>query len=194
MSSSTSMSLNFLDMNPIHFIDDVINSVEDYLADGLDNLEKTLVNDCQIDSNDLERRKQVSDAVDVLFKQLQTNSFKNLDIFELYALKNIFKPPTNLNSMNQQDVKTITTTIEEENLVDEEINKLYAKYTQTIAYNRQLKSEINNLQQKVDTIKSQEFIAKLKTADIPNKVRRILKLSKDYNSQINQLKASSLLK
>ena len=93
--------------------------------------------------------------------------------------------------MNQQDVKTITTTIEEENLVDEEINKLYTKYTQTIAYNRQLKTEINKLQQKVDTIKSQEFIAKLKTADIPNKVRRILKLSKDYNSQINQLKASS---
>lgn len=137
----------FAEINPIQFLDDVINSVEDYLCDGLDKLEKALVADLNLSSP--AQKKHVGQTVDQLYDQLHDSCSKQLDVFELVALKDIFKIPDtgaqkhmqNLLSEPQTALTQLQSTSQQEQELDAEIAQLFSTLKASVTYNRQLKRE-----------------------------------------------------
>lgn len=82
----------FLGCPPVDLLDDIINSVEDYVCDGLDTLEKTIVQEAGLK----DKRAEVGQALDGVMEKLDRSIAKNFDKFELYSLQNILLVPSDI--------------------------------------------------------------------------------------------------
>lgn len=77
-----------LGVHPMRLMDDIYNCAHDYLCDGLDCLERSMLE--TLPDLSPEKAQQV---VDLLQDQLTGRLDRNLDRMELYAIANVFCVP-----------------------------------------------------------------------------------------------------
>jgi Mis12 protein len=83
----------FFNRNPISVVDDIINCTQDYVCDGLDVLEKTLVREIGAETASDVQKTAIGESVDYMYKKIDNVLSSNLDLFELYVFRNIMRIP-----------------------------------------------------------------------------------------------------
>ncbi|CAM9504065.1 unnamed protein product, partial [Discosporangium mesarthrocarpum] len=81
----------FFGFSPETFCDEVYDQVDDYLADGMDEMEKELVKVSRQKGANVSLEVTIHSCCDNIQKQVQEEFDKNLDIFDRFFKKRIFK-------------------------------------------------------------------------------------------------------
>merc|ERR1711879_48490 len=143
----------FFGFPPVRFIDEVINTVNEYACNAADALEEAL----RIALAKREGKPVANEALqngsDQVLKILQESIDKNFDLWELYVLKNTFVvPPEFASFKNQQGADELDRPAEiealrrENTLLDQEIEQLKKRVLATKFMNDALEKENDALE------------------------------------------------
>jgi hypothetical protein len=139
----------FFGFNPVSFVDDAINCVEDYTCDGLDAMEKAVAKLKSFKG----RQADVGQSLDRILDQLSKSMNKNLDLFELYALQNILQLPSNLAELpdpatasSEEASKDVGASAEDESQLDAELADLRQRVATSKHMQRALRQELVDLE------------------------------------------------
>jgi hypothetical protein len=139
--------------NPVSFVDDAINCVEDYTCDGLDAMEKAVAKLKSFKG----RQADVGQSLDRILDQLSKSMNKNLDLFELYALQNILQLPSNLTvppepataSSSSDSSPHVVPSAQDESYLDAELMDLRGRVAASKHVQRALKQELVDLEEEL---------------------------------------------
>lgn len=120
----------FFGVCPLRFIEDILNAVDDYINDAVDEAEKDLAASMPPTSaiaasrggakkiaaaaSAASRSAAVTQCCDALVDLLRRKFDIHLDLFEMYALRNIFRVPSDLQEGSMDDMLAPTTAYTEE--------------------------------------------------------------------------------
>ncbi|KAA0147847.1 hypothetical protein FNF29_07061 [Cafeteria roenbergensis] len=82
-----------LGFEPVSFVEDVYNCIDDYIADGMDSFERVLRSDLGESGLSEDESAELHRGCDTLVDRLRSTFDENVDKFEVYVLKNIFRIP-----------------------------------------------------------------------------------------------------
>jgi len=133
------------------FADDVINAVDDYLCDGMDSLEKSLVQN----EGFSERKVEIAQSVDKLFSTLEKRTSENFDKFEMILFertdkKGIVLLPENLVLPHEEkDHSLPEADALNETELDSEIIELHRKLHAARYLNQAMRTELDHSDQEL---------------------------------------------
>lgn len=118
---------------PVAVVDEVINSFNDYACDSADAMEAALLDHPEL----LEKRDEIKQGIDRWQLKVQRAADKNFDKFELYALKNIFAVPEDLQMAPPEGPAA-----EEVRALDSEADAQYERLQRALATKRELQRKL----------------------------------------------------
>mmetsp|Transcript_7118 Transcript_7118/g.24744 ORF Transcript_7118/g.24744 Transcript_7118/m.24744 type:complete len:277 (+) Transcript_7118:174-1004(+) len=145
-------SEKFFAFSPIRFVDDVYNCTSHYLKHGLDQMENVLLEDqeTRIYSDDIKK------GVTSLHKKLFRSLDRNIDKFELYIIRNILKIPKHLDLSSDNKEMNWTGesaaaggSVEDEQMLDEELRELRRKIHSAQFVNRAMKGKLSEIEKQL---------------------------------------------
>ncbi|KXN64583.1 Mis12-domain-containing protein [Conidiobolus coronatus NRRL 28638] len=154
-----------LDFIPLHFVDDIINSVNNLLYQALDSFKDFL-------KTRLSGELQINQGMHEIETLLESSIDKNFDLFELYCLNNIFNMSKNENYDNRfyQYLDDEPCTVDQIDNIEKELEKVSKELSLEKAKALELDVALNN-KLKLYTPRQKAY----------EELKKLTKLLKQYN-------------
>lgn len=203
--------IDFYGFDPVSFIDDVINCVEDYACDGLDAMERAVTKlnsfktSFKTGPGTTRPPGEAGRSLDRLLEELSRSMNKNLDLFELYALQNILSVPSDLAVAR---LKAAETPVEAPprvaqahlDAMDSELAALRSRLSAAKRTNRALHAEAARVGGQLDAVSALRCALELKeddalfgpgVPDLPNTLQALCTQSQALAAEVVRLQGAA---
>jgi hypothetical protein len=181
--------VDFLGMNPIQVLDDMVNAVEDYLCDGMDTLEKKIAADSGTSTK--KGKLAVGKGIDKIFDQLESNVAKNMDKFELYMLQSVCKVPEGLGEGSPSAAQPASVdpvaAAEQNAALDASLAEVYSELVRAYHVGRSLRKEHDSITKEMAAL--QAASSSSLDASVTARLREVVGMSSSLLSQVQAVSA-----
>ncbi|CEO95149.1 Protein MIS12 like protein [Plasmodiophora brassicae] len=170
----------FLGVHPAAIMDDIVNAAHSYLCDGIDALERALLEELPKDI-DAER---ITKVVDGIHARIRARMEKRLDHVEVYSYANLLLIPEGL---TEQQKSVQDPDVEDESRLDKEYAELVGRMRIARDVERHLASQLAVLDADADNVKVLDAAAREFCHLLPDVQAKLMQVEDDVRSYVSMV-------